>query len=157
MKHINDLPEDAYQAFEKKFNTYAYLQGNYAEIVLCAEHFFAAGYEAASAREGKKMVLPNRITVVRIESADKLTYAEMSLDRFYERVSSALNPIIRIPIGQHAKYSYGLDDVESIEETDRIFVKRYEHIRRQFAGIDGTFEVMMIIYKEKLTTEENRQ
>lgn len=53
MKHINDLPEDVYQAFEKKFNTYAYLKANYAEIVLCAEHFFAAGYEAAIAERAK--------------------------------------------------------------------------------------------------------
>ena len=53
MKSINDLPEDVYQVFEKKFNAYAYLQGNYAEIVLCAEHFFAAGYEAAIAERAK--------------------------------------------------------------------------------------------------------
>lgn len=53
MTNINDLPEDVYQAFEKKFNEYAYLQGNYAEIVLCAEHFFAAGYEAAIAERAK--------------------------------------------------------------------------------------------------------
>lgn len=53
MKHINDLPEDVYQAFEKQFNSYAYLQGNYAEIVLCAEHFFKAGYEAAIAERAK--------------------------------------------------------------------------------------------------------
>lgn len=53
MKRIEDLPEEVYQVFEKKFNTYAYLQGNYAEIVLCAEHFFAAGYEAAIAERAK--------------------------------------------------------------------------------------------------------
>ena len=53
MKSINDLPEDVYRAFEKQFNTYAYLQGNYAEIVLCAEHFFVAGYEAAIAERAK--------------------------------------------------------------------------------------------------------
>lgn len=53
MTNINDLPEDVYQAFEKTFNTYAYLQGNYAEIVLCAEHFFVAGYEAAIAERAK--------------------------------------------------------------------------------------------------------
>lgn len=53
MKHINDLPEEIYRIFENKFNTYAYLQGNYAEIVLCAEHFFIAGYEAAIAERAK--------------------------------------------------------------------------------------------------------
>ncbi len=53
MKTINDLPKDVYQVFEKKFNTYAHLQGNYAEIMACAEHFFAAGYEAASAERVK--------------------------------------------------------------------------------------------------------
>lgn len=53
MKRIEDLPEEVYQVFEKKFNTYAYLQGNYAEIVLCAEHFFIAGYEAAITKHEK--------------------------------------------------------------------------------------------------------
>jgi hypothetical protein len=53
VKSINDLPEDVYQVFEKKFNEYAYLQGNYAEIVLCAEHFFITGYEAAIAERAK--------------------------------------------------------------------------------------------------------
>jgi len=53
MKRIEDAPKELQKVFEKKFNAYAYLQGNYAEIVLCAEHFFAAGYEAAIAERAK--------------------------------------------------------------------------------------------------------
>ena len=53
MKHINDLPEDVYQAFEKQFNSYAYMRCTYAEVILCAEHFFVAGYEAAIAERAK--------------------------------------------------------------------------------------------------------
>lgn len=53
MKNINDLPENVYQVFEETFNSYAYLRCTYAEVILCAEHFFAAGYEAAIAERAK--------------------------------------------------------------------------------------------------------
>jgi len=53
MKSIEDLPEEVYLVFEKKFNEYAYLRCTYAEVILCAEHFFVAGYEAAIAERAK--------------------------------------------------------------------------------------------------------